>query len=48
MANQESNAEQTENLWGTILKEASRSINDRLDAKNVLVLGTVLYNVHDQ
>lgn len=39
MANQETNAEQTENLWGTILKEASRSINDRLDAKNVLVLG---------
>jgi GTPase SAR1 family protein len=31
--------EQTENLWNSILKESSRSINDRLDAKTVLVLG---------
>jgi len=38
MATQEG-SEQTENLWNTILKEASRSINDRLDAKTVLVLG---------
>lgn len=31
-----------ENLWNKILSEASRSVNDRLDTKTVLVLGKMI------
>eukprot|EP01114_Cavostelium_apophysatum_P024828 TRINITY_DN987_c0_g1_i4.p1 TRINITY_DN987_c0_g1~~TRINITY_DN987_c0_g1_i4.p1 ORF type:complete len:166 (-),score=26.82 TRINITY_DN987_c0_g1_i4:203-700(-) len=38
MAQQNGEGEQ-ENLWNKILSEASRSVNDRLESKTVLVLG---------
>jgi hypothetical protein len=33
-------AEKTDNLWNSILAEASRSVSDRLESRTLVLLGT--------